>query len=37
VTPGGILKPTLDRPASARFMKSTQIGSAACDPLRPTG
>ena len=30
-------KPTLEWPASARFMNSTQIGSAACAPLKPTG
>src|SRR5688500_20125748 len=35
--PSGALNCELVRPASAAFMNPVQIGSAACEPVRPIG
>jgi hypothetical protein len=35
--PSGTSNGVLARPAVAAFMKSVQIGSAACDPVSDTG
>ena len=37
LTPAGTGNDEPPRPASAFFMNAVQIGSAACDPLRPSG